>query len=147
MPPLTYARKQYLKRIRAGKCGNCGRPEQRTKKDGTKGTVCKYCHAKTLKWNNKHKRKILRFALVNGYCQACIEIAPEPRLAIPGETRCGFCAEANSERLQKLRANRKGRGECPGCGEPPDGEFVWCKDCRERNTTNHRNQKTRREAA
>nr|WP_316415236.1 hypothetical protein [Mesoterricola silvestris]BDU72324.1 hypothetical protein METEAL_14980 [Mesoterricola silvestris] len=57
--------------------------------------------------------------------------------AVPGQVECGYCAEANSDRVQALETDRRKKGLCPHCGKLPTPGYKTCAVARQQDRDYH----------
>ena len=70
-------------------------------------------------------------------CRICTHCGH--RDAMPGRVLCGVCSETNVESAERLKSERRAKGLCHHCGQPPTPGYKTCAAWRERDRMYHRN--------
>jgi len=101
--------RRWEDRVRAGQCGNCGKPQDR------EGPLCSGCVRKQRDWQRNDRESKRR----SGLCIYC------GQQAVDSKNVCRRHLEKERDRVQRLRDS----GLCAGCQFPLDRDGKYCKSC------------------
>jgi len=99
-------KKKRLKWLAEGKCGRCGKENDRPHL-----TSCTQCYA--------YSQELRSRKVAKGVCWQC------QKPVVPGKKQCVLCKKASAA----YKKNRVIKGQCVNCGKPRDFHTNTCKEC------------------